>query len=545
MHRWHYAKFYLLAGLVGLLFVSCRPRETRVEEATRAGILLMDNGTEPATLDPHLASGEPERRVIMALFEGLVIPHPEIDGDVLPGVAERWEHDTSATIWTFHLRPEAKWSDGTPVTATDFVRSYQRMLSSTLAADFATMLFRLENAEAYYQGTLTDFSQVGVRAIDEHTLQLRLVGPTPYFLTLASHYAWGPVPVDVIARHGELTSRSPAWTKPGAIVGNGPFILTRWQPDQIIQVRPNPHYWDRKALALRGIDFFPIVDDAVSVRQFDAGELHLTHTLPTEIYQRRQAAGDPHLVSGKQLGTYYYFLNTQIKPLDDARVRQALSLAINRDELVEHVTRGGERPATRFVPDGFTNYPFVGGLPYDPEQARRLLAEAGYPGGQGWPSVTLLYNTLAGHQRIAEAITHRWQQELGITVGLENVEWKTFLERRDRGDFEIGRAGWVADYYDPLTFLEIMITPSNNNDAQWSRPDYDAAVAAAFREADPERRNTQMAHAETILLDDLPIIPIYFYSRRWLQHPAVQGWHHKALDDSPYQFVSLEGAETK
>ncbi|KAF0093052.1 MAG: oligopeptide transport system substrate-binding protein [Puniceicoccaceae bacterium 5H] len=514
-----------------------------MERAAKEGILLMDIGTEPKTLDPQLATGQPAHRVITALFEGLVIPHPQRDGVVLPGVADTWEHNEDASVWTFHIRENARWSDGRSVTASDFVRSYHRMLTPELGADFATMLYRLENAEAYHRGEIDDFREVGVRALDAHTLQLRLIGPTPYFLTMLNHYAWYPVPVQLIESEGGLTDRSGDWLQPGTIVSNGPFVMEEWKPNSRIRVRKNPNYWDHAAVALEGIDFMPIEDSNTAVRMFDGGELHIASTVPSAVFEQRVAQDDPHLRMGQQLGTYYYLLNVNQPPLDDVRVRQALSLAIDRGVIVEQVTRGGERPAHRFVPDGFRDYDYQGPVHFDPERARALLAEAGYPQGQGFPPLTLTYNTLEGHQRIGEAITHMWQEQLGIRVELQNMEWKTFLERKDQGDFQIGRSGWIADYYDPLTFLEIMISESGNNDSGWENADYDAWIAQAMREGDMAQRNQEMGEAESILMEDMPLIPIYFYSRRWLQDERVQGWHHKMLDNHPYQFVSLRTSD--
>ncbi|MDP0501118.1 MAG: peptide ABC transporter substrate-binding protein [Verrucomicrobiota bacterium JB022] len=523
------------------LLAGCGQREAPVDRAAKEGILLIDSGAEPATLDPQLASGQPEHKVIVALFEGLLVPHPEREGEVLPGVAEEWEHNDDASVWTFRLRENARWSDGSALTAHDFVRSYQRMLSPELAADFVTLLYRLKNAEDYHQGRLSNFGKVGVKALDEHTLQLTLVGPTPYFPTLLTHYAWYPVPIGTIEAHGGLFDRSGAWTRPGNIVGNGPFVLTRWEPNSRLQARPNRFYWNRENVALKGIDFFPIENDETSARMFDAGELHLTHSLPTSDYERRKMRGDPTLVEGQQLGTYYYALNTDRKPLDDARVRRALALALDRSVIVQHITRSGERPAHRFVPDGFNQYAYEGPARYKPAEARRLLAEAGFPNGAGFPELTLTYNTLEGHRRIAEAVANLWRENLGIGVRLENIEWRTYLERRAQGEFQIGRMGWVADYYDPLTFLEIMISESGNNDSNWSNAEYDRLVAQAMREPDMAARGRQMAAAEAILMEEMPVVPVYFYARRWLQDERVQGWHFNLLDQHPYQFVSLEG----
>jgi oligopeptide transport system substrate-binding protein len=528
----------LLLVLLGL--AGCTERETRAETAAREGILLLGNGTEPGGLDPHLVTGVPENRIISALVEGLIAYHPTDDSAPEPGVAKSWEPNHDYSEWTFHLHPEARWSNGDPVRAQDFVYSWERMLNPLLGAQYANMLYALENAEAYHTGQITDFTKVGVKALDERTLHVRLLGPTPYFLSMLKHYSWFPVHPPTIEKFGGPTARFSGWTRPGNFVGNGAFQLTRWSVNQIIQVRPNPHYWDAAKVRLKGIDFFPIDNFNTEERVFLAGALHKTSTVPINKVPYYKENRRDILKLEPYLGTYFYRLNVEEGPLRNPLVRQALALAVDREHIVTRVTLAGEQPAFAYTPRGMGAYASPPMMRYDPDRARALLAEAGFPGGEGIPPLNILYNTSEGHRKIAEAMQQMWARELGIEITLTNQEWKVYLETQRNLNYEISRSAWIGDFMDPLTFLEMWTTGNGNNNTGWSNPEFDALIARSRLSSNPQEHYQTLLRAEEILLTELPIVPIYWYTTKSLMHPAVRGFSPKLLDNHNYKYISFD-----
>ena len=532
-----------LALLVAFLLAGCGAGLPDADEAVAEGILLYGNGSEPKGIDPHLVTGVPENRIISALIEGLITYHLTDDTLPEPGVAERWEHNADFSVWTFHLRPDALWSNGDPVTAGDFVYSFRRMLTPDLGAEYAQMLFILENAESYYNGELTDFAEVGVKAIDPATLEVTLVGPTPYFLNMLKHYSWFPVHPPTVEAHGGPTDRSGRWTRPDVFVGNGPFVLSVWKPNQYIRVSKSPTYWDAETVRLEGIIYFPVEDDNTEARMFAAGKLHYTQTVPTNmIPQLRQRT--PRLIRLEPyLGTYFYRLNVTVPPLDNPAVREALNWAIDRGEIVSKVSLGEEIPATAMVPPMLSNYPVTDAVGFDPAKAQALLAAAGYPGGAGFPPIDLLYNTSEGHKKIAEAIGAMWQRYLGITVRLTNKEWKVYLEDQNQLNYTVSRSGWIGDYADAITFLDMWTTGNGNNDTGWSNARYDSLIRQAYRSETEAEHIALLQEAEAILMEELPIVPIYWYTRKYMLDPRVRNWFPKALDNRPFKYIYLEEGE--
>ncbi len=520
------------------LLCGCDTRQTNVERGNAAGELYIGIGTEPSGLDPHLITGLTELYVTLAFFEGLV-SYDSATMEIVPGVAERWERSSDGLRYTFYFDPEARWSNGEPVTAQDFLFSFERILTPALGAPYAYMLYVVRGAEAYHKGELTDFSKVGCHAPDARTLVIELNNPTPYFLSLLTHYTWWPVHPPTILRHGSMTDRISKWTKPGNFVGNGPFTLERWRVNSGIFAKKNPLYRDPGSVALNGIHFLPIQMDAEE-RAFRAGHLHMTSTvLPHRIDWYRRNMPE-RLRFDTALGVYYYMLNTERKGLDDPRVRKALAYSIDREAITEHVLKAGQKPAYHFTPpDTGGNYTAEARMIYDPQRARELLAEAGYPGGEDFPTFEILYNTSEAHRSIAVAIQQMWKEELGIDVSLYNQEWKVYLSTRQAGEFDILRAAWFGDYDDPNTFLSLGETDNGNNHTNWSHPEYDALIEQARIEQNPEQRLDLFQQAEAILLDEAPVIPIYFYVTSLLIHPSVKGWHPNILDYHPYQDVSL------
>lgn len=517
----------------------CRPREGAVARANRDQILLIGNGSEPKALDPHLVTGVTEHNILAALLEGLVGEDPH-DLHPVPGVAASWDVAEDGLTYTFHLRREARWSNGDPVTAADFTYSFERMLTPALAAEYAYMLYPLRNAAAFHSGAVTDFGEVGARAADESTLVLELQYRTPYFLELLNHYSWWPVHPPTIEKFGGMTARNTEWTRPGNFVGNGPFLLKSWDINRRITVARNPRYWDAGAVRLQAIQFLPIDSADTEERAFRDGALHVTSTVPlhrVDYYRRKHPAlvrFDPYL------GTYFYRLNATRPPLDDVRVRRALGMVIDRDQITRYILKAGQQPALHFTPPDTGGYHARARLVADPARARQLLAEAGFPNGAGFPVLRLLYNTSEAHKVIAEAVQQMWKRELQVNVTLVNQEWKVYLDSVKRLDYDLARAAWIGDYNDPNSFLDMWLSDGGNNRTGWSDPEYDRLIAAAGRAAEPGERFEYFQKAEVRLLAGMPVIPIYFYVRSLLIQPAVKGWYPNLLDHHPYKYVSLE-----
>jgi oligopeptide transport system substrate-binding protein len=524
-----------LAALLALN--GCRPRETPVQTGDQNQVLHRSIGPEVSDLDPQLATQANDYSVLSALFEGLVDEDP-VDLHPVPGVAQSWDLSQEGLTYTFHLRPEARWSNGDPVTAGDFIASWHRMLLPSLGAENATQLYVIAGAEAFNRGA-GKFAAVGLAAPDPHTLVVRLAHPTASFLARLNQPAWWPVHLPTLARYGAAAERGHPWALPGRLIGNGPFVLSAWQPGQEIVVTASPTFWNAAHLRLRAIHFHLI--DALDAEElaFRAGQLHLTEALPPGKVDSYRREAPNRLRIDPLLGTYYLRVNVQRPGLDDVRVRRALWLAVDRAALVAKVLRGGQQPATTFTPPGLTGYTPPPGPGFDPTAARRLLAAAGHAGGAGLREFGLLYSSSEVNREIAEALQEMWRRELGVRVRLENRDVKSLLAARRIGAYDLLRSSWIADYEDPATFLDPMRSADGNNATGWSNSAYDTAVAAASRTLDPIVRTAFFAQAERLLVAEAPIIPLYHYTHVFLLAPSVRGWHPTLLDHHPYAAVSL------
>jgi oligopeptide transport system substrate-binding protein len=542
IHKISYRTFPIILLAWLMLISGCSEQSASPDAdtpATDTGILHMGNGTEPQDLDPHIVTGVTEHNIISALLEGLVGKNPENLAPE-PAVAASWEIQDEGKTYLFRLRPEAKWSNNDPVTAHDFVYAWQRALMPALGNQYAYMLYPVLNAESFNKGQITDFSQVGIRAIDDHTLEVRLTASTPYFLGLLDHYSTFPVHQATIEKFGQIDTRGSQWTRAGNFVGNGPFQLRAWEQNRVIVVEKNPAYWDAATVKLDAIHFHPVGQINTEERMFRAGQLHITYAMPEEKIPAYKKDNPAVLKSHPYFGTYFYRLNTTVPALNDVRVRRALAMTIDRESIVNNVTRGGQVAAYTLTPPDTLGYTARAAIPYDVEQARRLLAEAGYPDGQGFPELTLLFNTLETHQKIAEAVQQMWKQALGINITLQNQEWKVFLESERTMSYQISRASWIGDYIDPNTFLDMFITDGGNNRSGWSNPQYDALIAQAALTQDQQARYELFQQAESILMDEVPLIPIYTYAKNYLLSPRVKGWYTNLMDYHPYKYVYLE-----
>ncbi len=537
-------RFLRVLGVFAVLGVlaGCARRETNVERGDRTQVLYCGIGSAVSSLDPQLITGLAGQSVVLALFEGLVTQDPH-DLHPVPGVAKSWTISPDGLVYTFHLRHDARWSDGRPVTAPDFIAAYRRMLSPALGADYASAFYAVAGAEAFNHGRLTDFSQVGFAAPDPQTLRITLAHPTPYFLSMLTQTFWLPVPVAEIARYGEPDRRGTLWTTPGRLVGNGPFVLKSWKPGVDIVVTKSPTYWDASRVRLHAIHFYPIDSQDAEERAFRAGQLHITYTVSvTKIDAYRR--DDPQVLrTDPYFDTYFFRLNVRRPPLDNALVRRALSLAIDRRAIVEHLLRGGQTPATSFTPPGLPDYVPPDLVTTNVAEARRLLAEAGFPDGRGFPPLDLLYNTSDNHRLLAEVVQEMWRRNLGIRVRLTNQELKVVLDERQTGQYQVLLSDWVGDYLDASTFLDVWRRDSGNNHTGWSSADYDRLLAAADKTADPAARAALMRRAETLLLTAMPVIPLYFNTHDFLIRRSVHGWYPNLLDHHPYQYVWLQPPE--
>jgi oligopeptide transport system substrate-binding protein len=532
------------AALLAFASAGCLRRETQVQRSDREQVLLRGIGYEVTGIDPQLGTGIAEQAVISALFEGLVTEDPR-DLHPVPGVAYRWDISPDGLTYVFFLRPEARWSDGRPLTADDFVQSWKRILSPSLAADNANLFYVIQGAEAFNKGATNDFSRVGVAALGERTLRVALEHPAPHFLSLLTHWSFCPVPVGVIASQGPLDSRSNPWASPGHLIGNGPFTLASWEPNKVIILAKSPTYWDAAQVTLNGIRLYPIDSLDAEEREFRAGQLHLTDALPVgriDAYRFGSPEFRQFLRIDPYLATYYYILNTRRASLSDPRIRKALSLAVDRRAIVERILRGGQKPAESLTPPGIGGYEPPADLTTDFAEARRLLADAGYPGGRGLPAFELMFNDSENHRLIAEAVQEMWRRELGIDVRLVNEDLKSVLTARRVGAYQILRSSWIADYEDPGSFLDVWRSGGGNNYTGWSNSDYDALLFAAERTPDAVSRQKKLREAESLLLDAVPVIPIYYYTHVFLKQPSVQGWYPNLLDHHPYKYVRLAGA---
>jgi oligopeptide transport system substrate-binding protein len=539
--RWHLRPDFLcLMVFFAAAFGGCSKRETAVQRGNREQILHRGLGYEVSDLDPHLVTGLSEYSVVSALFEGLVAEDP-VDLHPVPGVAGSWEVSSDGLVYTFHLRASAKWSNGEPVTAQDFVASWQRVLTPSLAAEYAGMLYVIRNAEAFNKGEIKDFSRVGVTASDARTLRVTLVRPTPQFLALLTHQVWYPVYLPCLAANGSPYERGNPWTQPDRLVGNGPFILKSWQPGQEIVVEKSPSYWDAAQVRLNAIHFHPFDSMDAAERAFRTGQLHLTETLPVGKVDAYRHDAPQFLRTDPYLDTYFFRLNVRRPPFGDDRVRRALSLAIDRKAIVGKILRGGQQPATAFTPPGLPNYAAPPVVTTDFAEARRLLAEAGFPDGKGLPPLELLYNNSENHRLVCEAVQEMWRRELGVNVRLVNEELKVVLADRRAGEYQILLYDWQADYLDASTFLDVWRSDSGNNHTGWSSAGYDRLLDRAEHTLDPAGRSDFFQQAEKFLLTAAPIIPLYYNTHVFLLQTSVKGWFPTLLDHHPYKYVYLEG----
>ncbi|HWQ80542.1 MAG TPA: peptide ABC transporter substrate-binding protein [Anaerovoracaceae bacterium] len=521
-------------------------------EETGGGFEMTANiASEPTTIDPALNTAVDGSNMLRHMFEGLMKYKDDGNGNgvLTEGQAASYEISEDGLVYTFKLRDDIAWSDGEPVTAKDFVYAWQRLVTPDTAADYNYIIDAVVNANEIMAGE-KDPSELGITAPDDSTVQITLNTPTPYFLEICAFPATFPVRQDMIEQAGDQ------WTfDPATYIGNGPYKMTEWEHNSYIRMVKNDQYYDYENLGPDSIKYALMDDDNAKLAAYRSGELLYMQNPPIDETPALLASGE--LVPADYLGTYSVIFNTQKAPFDDPLVREAFSLVIDRNYIVEQITGTAEVPATGYVPNGVSDaagpgaddFRAVGGDYYsvDPadyeancDKARDLLAQAGYPGGAGFPIADYMYNTMDLHRSIAEALQNMWQTELGVTVTITNQEWGVFIDTRKNGDFQFARHGWIADYNDPITFLDMYVTDGGNNDAHYKNPEFDAVIAGVKKAETQEERFAGMHEAEDILLADHVMAPIYFYTQPYMMSDKVKGMFAIPLGDFFFMYTSLE-----
>ncbi|HUR57208.1 MAG TPA: peptide ABC transporter substrate-binding protein [Opitutaceae bacterium] len=523
-----------------VLFTGCARRETVVEAARRTQTLHVNNLAEPRDFDPHTTTLPADMTIIRAITEGLTEVDP-VDCHAIPGVAERWTMSEDGRTWTFHLRGDARWSNGDAVTAHDFVYAFRRALSPALGAEYREQFFILQGAADFAAGKLTDFAQVGARATDDRTLVLRLVQPVPYLAGMVAQVWWFPVHRATIEKFGKMDERATAWTRAGNHVGNGAFVLKTWVAGQPVRIEKSATYWDRAKVRLNEVFMHPIEQPGVGEAAFRAGQLHLAiASIDKAAAYKADPRTAPLLEESALLQTAFYRLNLERPPLGDVRVRRALSLALDREQLARRVIKS-DQPAFALTPPNCAGYTADRSCPTDVDEAKRLLAAAGFPEGKGFPRLELLLYQHTGMELpVAEAIQQMWRQRLGIEIALVQQEMKTAIAARRTRSYDILGSNWLGDYLDPTTFLDLLQSTNGNNQTGWASAEYDRLLAQASTTLEQTKRYDLLRRAEALMLAEAPIVPLYYVPKRQLRHPAVRGWHGNLLDLHPLKFVYLE-----
>ncbi|MBU5440134.1 peptide ABC transporter substrate-binding protein [Tissierella sp. MSJ-40] len=500
--------------------------DTPDTEETSSGtkILRTNNGSEPGSLDPALAQGTHESWVLDHTFEGLM--KLDKNAKLVEGMAKEYKVSDDSLTYTFTLRDDIKWSNGDPVTAEDFEFSWKRALDPELASDYAHQLYYIKGGEAYNTGE-GSVDDVAVKALDEKTLEVTLEAPTAYFLELTAFYTLYPV-------NKKVVEANPDWAKDAKThVSNGPFTLTEWEHDASIKIRKNSNYYDAASVKLDGVDFTIIDDENTTWQGYEGGEYDLLLPLPQAVVAQMKANDNPELVIGGEVATYYYNLNSKVKPFNNPKIRKALSMTIDRQTIVDKITQGGQIAAEGVVSFGMKDEngkeyrDGVGQLiTYNVEEGKKLFEEGLKEEGMtaaDFSNFSILYNTSEAHKKIAQAVQEMWRTNLGIEIQLENVDFQVKLDREKAGDYHISRAGWIGDYMDPMTFVELWLSSSSFNDAKYNNPEYDKLVLTARSTADQKVRFDAMREAEKMVMEDMPIIPLYFYTQPFAQKPYVTG----------------------
>jgi oligopeptide transport system substrate-binding protein len=521
-------RFLLLLNLATVLAVAGCTRSQPDAD------LVIINGAEPESLDPAVLTGEADGRVALELFAGLTRYDP-INAAPIPDLAESWDLSADGKVYTFHLRTNAVWSTGEPITAHDFVYSWLRVLEPNGAAEYAGQLFYLKNGEAYNAGRVKDPTQVGVTALDHQTLRVELIHPTAFFIDLCTYVTLRIVPRQAIEKNGDR------WLMMHPVPCSGPYELAAWRVNDRIRLRKNPRYWDAANTKTEIVDLLPCTSANTALNLYETGVADVVwdkNLVPVELLDLLLKRPDFHTFS--YLGTYFVRFNVTRKPFNDPRVRKALALVIDRRRLVEKITKGGERAASSYTPPGIPGYPSPDGLGFDPDLARKLLAQAGFQGGNGFPSFEYLCDTTSRlHEQIAVELQAMWQRELGVQAQIRKLEWKTYLRAQSELDYDVSRSSWIGDYNDPNTFLDMFMSNNGNNRTGWSDARYDALVRDANAQVDRQKRVRLLQEAEILLVREAaPIVPLYYYAGLdYYDATRIKGIFPNVLSQNPIRSI--------
>jgi oligopeptide transport system substrate-binding protein len=512
------------------LFPACGRREPPAD-------LTIVNGNEPESLDPQIVTGISEMRITKALFEGLTRLDARTAKPV-PALAERWEVSPDGRVHTFHLRTNLVWSTGDPITTADFVWSWKRALDPATASDYAGQLFYIKGAEDFYNGTLTNAAQLGFQALDAHTLRVELKSPLAFFLDLCAFPTLAVLPQKTIEQHGDR------WLHARPLPVSGAFQLGAWRVNDKVRLLRNPRYWDAANTASEIIDVLPVNSANTALNLYETGVADIVwdkDLMPVELMDVLKARLDFHRFA--YFGTYYYRFNVTKPPFHDARVRRAFAMATDKEHLVRKLTAGGEKPTNHYVPDGVANYEPPDGLPHDVEAARKLLAEAGFPGGRNFPRFSYTFFAGGGgaqlQGQIGVELQQMWRDALGVELELRQIERKIFYSAQSKLDYDLSASSWVGDYNDANTFLDMFLSASGNNRTGWKNPRYDALLNEANRQADLKKRAEILRQAELILVaEEAPIVPLYFYAGfNYFDTNKITGIWQNLLDEHPLQYL--------
>ncbi|MBB64499.1 MAG: ABC transporter substrate-binding protein [Waddliaceae bacterium] len=516
-----YVNSFFILVTINFLIVSCGSQEDSQSQRKKNQTLFINLFSEPPTLDPRETGDATSSDVLRHLFDGLTRIGP--DGDIDLAVAEKFEMSSDGLIYTFYLK-STRWNDGSPVTALDFSESWKTVLDPSFPAQMAYQLYVIKNADKVKSGELP-VEDLGVEILNSHTLRVSLESPTPYFLELLSTSPFLPV-------HHHIAKRNPDWARDAKpdFVSNGPFYLNKWKHQNELVLKKNPHYWDKDSVTLKKIVMSMIEDSNTELQLFQSGELDwagkpISIGLPTEAIPSLHAEGI--LQIQKTASTYFYIFNTTQFPLNNRKLRKALSYALNRQSIVDNISQAGEMIALSLVPPSMSLREKGYLKDQQSKEAQKLFAEALKElklTEETFPALHLSYNTSDGHQKIAQAVQEQWREVLGIDISLDNFEWKVYLDKLQKRDFQIGRLGWVADFNDPVTFLEMYEEGDNPiNHTGWENVRYAALLQRASQTVNIERRKNLLHEAEKILMDEMPIAPLYFHTNAYLKHEQLKG----------------------
>lgn len=579
----------LAAAVAVISFSACSSSQNTTTTSGSKAVITACVGSEPKSIDPAINQTVDGSTYLHNMFEGLT-KYDKTGTKMVAGIAKSWDISSDGLTYTFHLRTDAKWSDGKPVTAADFVYAWQRAVDPKTASPYAYQLYYIKNAEAINEqsvdsndkpikvkldasgkpvtdasgnytpdasgqyasqnadGSATWINDLGVKATDDHTLVVTLEAPCAYFLQIAGFPTLFPVRKDIVEAHPDTWA-----TDPSTYVSDGPYVLKSWKHNSEMDLEENPYYYDKADIVGAPIHFLLMDDTNAIVAAFKNGSIQLSDDYLPDQLSSMVASNQAKIYPN--LAFYYYAFNDKIAPFNNVKVREALTLAVDRNYIVKNITKGGQKPAGAIVPpgildaDGKTDFRTKGGDYFDPAasavkanitKAKQLLAEAGYPNGQGLPTITIKYNTQALHQQVAEYIQNQWKTNLGVNAQVSGEEFSVFVADRNKGNFQVARDGWSADYSDPMTFLDMFTTTSGNNDSHYSNPAYDKLIADAKQSGDQTKRMNDMHQAEKILMNDYAAMPIYYYTDPDLVSPKLQGYISTPMADKLFMWASLK-----